>query len=320
MFHFVITFPPFVDVGARRRRLRRGHGHPLVDLLGCGGQCFAPPLDLDETRIGRHAACPRALRPAGGEKVDATTAVGRLARQTERLVVRRRLVGVGYPLAQSVRDLGSADDLPAIVEQANEIAVLDGALLGVGRADADDEIIMPVDQPTVFGDVVDRRVLAIAQRVEAVADMRGQELDGVTPQQLAGRRAFPAWNVAVERRAFRVAELLQALRDEFDLPALRLQPLQPLLGVIAGQGERLGDVLLPSFVIPTVRGRRAQRFGFGRDDVVALPQELLPADVFRDVGPVEEALAPVELGGPLSEDGAQSQSNGQVTENLEIRF
>src|SRR5208337_520857 len=158
MFHFVITFPPFVDVGVRRRRLCRGHGYPRVDLLGCGGQCFAPPLDLDETRIGRHAACPRALRPAGGEKVDATTAVGRLARQTERLVVRRRLVGVGYPLAQSVRDLGSADDLPAIVEQAHEITVLDGAPLGVGRTDADDEIIMPIDQPAVFGDVVDRRV------------------------------------------------------------------------------------------------------------------------------------------------------------------
>src|SRR5271165_327518 len=154
---------------------------------------------------------------------------------------------------------------------------------------------MSVDQSAMLGDVVDGRVLAVAERVEAIADMGRHQLDRVLAGRLRGRSALPAGDVAVERRPFWVLKRLQAFGDELDLAALRLHSLEPLSRIVAGQRERLGNVLLAALIVPAVRRGRAQRLLLGRHDVVAFPQELLPPDVFRDVRALEDALAPVEL-------------------------
>src|SRR5512144_1398202 len=78
---------------------------------------------------------------------------------------------------------------------------------------------------------------------------------------------------------------------------------------------RLRDVLLAAFPEPAERDRRAQLFLLGRHDVVAAFDELLPGNLLRQIGRVEQTLNPIDFVDTLREVVGKSEPLADLVED-----
>ena len=150
-----------------------------------------PQFDLDKRlgtceRVGRFR-----LRPMRHQQIDGAAAIDRLARLAERIVDRRGLEAVGDAARQPLGQHRGADDCATVVIDLDEIVLLDAAVGGVLRAEADDPVIIAVDLHPVIGNVEQERILAVTLRVEAVLAVRRQKLQRVFLHEIARMRPLP---------------------------------------------------------------------------------------------------------------------------------
>ena len=84
-------------------------------------------------------------------------------------------------------------------------------------------VVIAINQHPVGLDIVDRAVLAIGVRMKTVPRMRCDQLQRESYDELRVVEPFPAWDVAVNWRPFRVfAKVLQARSLKFKFSGLGL--------------------------------------------------------------------------------------------------
>ena len=157
--------------------------------------------------------------------------------------------------------------------------VCNSSFTGVLGIDPRRPVVMVINQHPVGFDVVDRAVLAIGVRMKTVPRVRCDQLQRESYRELCVVEPFPAWDIAVNRRPFRVfAEVLETRGLEFKFSGLGLQTFSKIAAVFRGQRRRLGCVFLSALGIPVERYRRLEVLGFGGHHVIAFFQKLLPTD------------------------------------------
>ncbi len=164
-----------------------GLGH-VLDLA-------VPQFDFDQRLRARERVRRLGLRLVRHQQIDDAAAVDRLADLAHRIVDRRGLETVRDAARQPLRDHRCAHHRAAIVVDLDEIVLLDAALGGVLRAQADDPVVTAVDLDPVIGDVEQEGVLAVALRVEAVFAVRRQQLQRILVDEVRGVRALPGGHV-----------------------------------------------------------------------------------------------------------------------------
>src|SRR5690348_7853550 len=110
----------------------------------------------------------------------------------------------------------------------------------VGRTEPEQPEAMPADQRAMVLDAVDRRVLTVAVGMEAVAAVRGDQLQRIASRQVR-TRSLPGRDISVERRPLGIVGgvPLEQLGDELQLAAGCLQARAEFFGELRRQGMRL---------------------------------------------------------------------------------
>ena len=106
-----------------------------------------------------------------------------------------------YARYQTFGNNGCTDDCSAVIEQLDQIMLLNPPRLCLDPAKPCDPVVMPIYQHPVILDVVDHRILTIAQSVETETWMWCDELQGISLKQLGCLAALPGRHIPVDRRA-----------------------------------------------------------------------------------------------------------------------
>jgi len=200
---------------------------------------------------------------------------------------------------------------------------MDSALRGVAFVDAHHPIAKPANQYSMIPDIADAGFLAVRVRVKAVSRMRRDQLQGETSGLIRVAAALPTREIPVEGGTFRIfgpricagtGRRIRIFRTASAIPC-RIHPNT------GRQRNGFRHVLGLAFGKPSHVDGRSRGLGSGMNDLIALLQKVLPAHELREVGRIENALAPIELGAAsLREQGTQSQARQNIQEYLVIRL
>ena len=213
-----------------------------------------------------------------------------------------------------------ADHRATIVVDFDQIVLLDAARRGILRIHAHGPIVPILHLHPVVRNVEQEAVLAVALGVEAVFAVRREQLQRIFPEQLARLRALPGRYVFDHRRPLGIIRALETVAFELKLARLGLQAFEELHRVIGWQWMRLRNVLLAAFPEPAEGDRDAQVLLLRRHDVVTALDELLPGNLFRQVGGIEQALDPVDFVDALGEVVGEPEPLADLVEDPEVGF